>query len=89
MADWILDHFGWIIGVWAACLATLLAGVIWWTAVGMDDWADRCQDAGGVVESRYLGDTVIYVNSGNGVRVPIVTPNYSYHCMVNGQEINV
>lgn len=85
MVDRILDHFGWII----LAVAAVLAGVIWWTAVEMNDWEARCHDAGGVVESRYIGDTVIYVNSGNGVQVPIVTPNYSYHCMVNGQEITV
>lgn len=85
MGDWIVDHFGWIL----AGLGALLVAGIAYGIVAMNDWEGRCADAGGIVESRYIGDTVTYVNSGNGVQTPIIVQNYTYHCMVGGSEIQV
>lgn len=74
-------NLGWVGGLIAAAVVALIA----WAVVDMNDWEGRCEAAGGVVESRYIGDIVTYVQSGS-VQVPVVTPNYSYHCMVDGVE---
>lgn len=66
MTGRIFELTAWIIVISIVGLMALLAGVIWWD---MDDWADRCHDAGGVVETRYLGDAYHCIVNGQEITV--------------------
>jgi hypothetical protein len=57
----------------ALLIAAIAAGLIA-VAIGMNDWENRCVAAGGVVEPRFVG-------------IIGKAPTYTYHCMLDGTEI--
>lgn len=80
--------------LWVALAIALTAGVTVWAVVALHQWTKACHDAGGKVEERWEYADVQLVNSydakGNLVSVtPVVTQHYSYHCWVNGVEVQV
>jgi hypothetical protein len=75
-----------------ALIVVSVLGLTAWAIVDFENWKHRCREAGGAVEERYEGtDMVItytYDAKGN-VTGYYYTPTdrYSYHCWLNGQEI--
>jgi hypothetical protein len=80
----------WLIGV----IVLLIAGGITFAVIGMKNWEDDCKAAGGHSVSQFEGFittyTYIYDSKGNITgTIPQLTPQYSYHCMVGNEEIEV
>ncbi|MDT5119260.1 MAG: hypothetical protein QOE30_4999 [Mycobacterium sp.] len=71
----------WLIGLG---FMAVVAGLVIWAVISMNAWESRCHDAGGTVETRFEGFMTIYVNN-----MPQLQPQYSYHCWVDGQEVQV
>lgn len=74
-------------------VAVTLVGLVTWAVVAMHNWEKACHEMGGSVDERYeytaMDTTYTYDAKGNVTGV-IITPRdvYSYHCMVNGQEVD-
>jgi hypothetical protein len=69
-------------------------GLMVWGLVDLHRWSNRCHDAGGMIETRFEGyiTTYSYTYDAKGNvtgMTPQMTPDYSYHCWVNGSEVNV
>jgi hypothetical protein len=62
-------------------------GLTTWAVVEMNDWENRCNDAGGQVISEYIGqiDTPIYGDKGQ-ITGWVSTPNYAYSCQNDREE---
>lgn len=70
----------WAVGI----LAIALAGVITWAMVSQSRWEDRCHRAGGRIEHRRDGMTVVVIG-----KVPVPQPRYTDHCWIEGREVHV
>lgn len=69
---------------WIVVCTTVLVILITYLVIAMNNWEDRCNDIGGVVESRYMYTQMTTINN-----VTTYTDIYSYHCMVNGSEVEI
>ncbi len=83
-----------LIHVVVSAIIAASAGLIIWVAVSSHQWNQRCEDAGGVVVSEYVGDitTFAYTYDAKGnvtSMIPVTTPQYNYYCVVNGQYVEV
>lgn len=70
------------LGIAMAVLA--LAAVLTLAFVGQNRWENRCRDASGTVEARFEGFITVIING-----VPHLNPQYSYHCWIDGREVDV
>lgn len=71
-----------------------IVGLATFGIVQMNEWSNKCHEAGGVVETVYVGDTTTYNYTYDGKgnitgMYPVVTPQYEYYCNVNGIRIDV
>jgi hypothetical protein len=74
----------------AAVVAASIS-LLTWVIIGMNNWENRCNNAGGQVASEYIGqiDTPIYGDKGQ-ITGWVSTPSYAYWCRGDqGQEIEV
>lgn len=70
---------------WGVMLAAVLAAAVGVLALHSGgDWPARCEQAGGTVEERYEG--MVTILDGNPP-VSTLVPDYSFHCWVDGQEV--
>jgi hypothetical protein len=76
-----------------ALVFLVLTGLIVWGVIAMHNWEEACKDAGGKVEERYERTDMVMTNTydgkGNLTGITVIpTQVYSYHCWVNGKEID-
>ena len=69
-------------------IIAVVVGVMIWFFIQMNDWEHKCNEMGGTVDTRLEYYQTTYVQSGN-TQIPVLTPIYSYHCMIDGQEVEV
>lgn len=68
-----------------AAVAVLLvaAALALWAGLVQSRWGDRCRDSGGTVEKRFEGIRTTHIGNGQ-----YPSAHYSYHCWINGREVN-
>lgn len=70
---------------WAIGFVVLaLLGGTTWAVVTQNRWETRCHRAGGHVEHRPDGMTIVIVG-----KVPVPTQRYTEHCWIDGREVSV